>query len=257
MPIENFSPIDSATVYWQLREITALLNDYFSSPFYSRPELWAIFVALVIAVSGPTVSEWFKRRYYKPSLEFSKMPLLHLQPLSGGNNTGQQLIWRLSLKNNGLVSAKNVEVHVEKIFDNDKERDNFLPGQLIWTHAQTKSEFLVVRDIHPGQTVSLDFCSARENSQDRGERTLNRSMRSKEAVTDNDSPINKIEFISKLQLAVAAGASIDDFSAINSGNTVVSITAYEESGNNCKALVEIEWSQEPRAINIQCKQSTA
>ncbi len=130
------------------------------------------------------------------------------------------IVYRLLIKNYpkhrvfGTSRAKDVEVIIESITENNKPRENFLPSPLTWTHGQAyeQNKYLVLRDIHPGQTVYIDICNFIENRK---------------------SLI--------LATSVAAALHITDFCKLNKGQTTLKLMAYQDSGQIVPIKLLIEW----------------
>ncbi|MEK7533876.1 MAG: hypothetical protein AAB600_00925 [Patescibacteria group bacterium] len=99
--------------------------------------------AVVVALFG----DWIRSKLFP-----SKVRLLEKWQ-NTQNNQGHT---RLLFRNIGSTTAYEVEIYVNKIIDNGRMRQGFLPVPLIWTHTvgtETK------RDIHPKQFgYYLDIC---------------------------------------------------------------------------------------------------
>ena len=67
------------------------------------------------------------------------------------------IVTRLLVKNHGSVSARDVEAHVEEIWDRGEKRENFAPVPLRWMHGQARQGAPSVRDIHGKQPSYLDI----------------------------------------------------------------------------------------------------
>jgi len=113
--------------------IKIIIRDYGS--------LIASITALFIAGGG---GRWLMTKFYRPKLE-----IVGFGPHKQASNLK---VWRIVIKNYGNEVARNVQADVIKIYDKNKERENFLPIPLQWTHLNQES-----RDIFPGQTTYLDF----------------------------------------------------------------------------------------------------
>lgn len=105
--------------------------------------------AAVVALSIAIGSDWVKSKIYKSNLEI-KDAFVSDQPYE---STTQGQV-RLLFKNvKGHATAEEVEVYVNKVYDNGKPRDGFLPVPLSWTHSGKAT-----RNFHPNQFGYLDFC---------------------------------------------------------------------------------------------------
>lgn len=194
----------SALVKEIVSSLTPLQN--LNNPFYTDPNflgaMLASSIALVIALFG----EQFKSLTRKTNLSIKN---IRTNEQGGGNS----VYYRLEIINKGNYPAKNVEVYVDSIKEGGQIRDNFLPVPLRWTHARAYLSAGVYRDIHPDQTVLLDFC---------------------EFVKDRNL----------LQLSLAAGDENPEFRILHGGDTKVIIKIYQESGKTLKITLPIIWKSE-------------
>lgn len=143
-------------------------------------------------------------------------------PLSGGvlPQETNLIVYRLSIKNCSkhwifrTSKAKDVEVVVEGIFEDDKPRENFLPSPLTWTHGQAyeQNKYLVLRNIHPGQTVWIDICNF---------------------IKSSNSLI--------LATSVAAALRVPDFCKLNQGGTTLKLSVYQDDGQIVPITILIKW----------------
>lgn len=117
--------------------------------------------------------------------------------------------WRIAVKNIGSEVAKNVQIDVTKITDNEIERENFLPITLRWTHINKEN-----RDIMPGQIVYLDVV----------ELQMRRAVRAK--------------------LITNLGGEISDFEELKTGRTKITLTVYQENNVPFDKTIEISWPTE-------------
>ena len=77
------------------------------------------------------------------------------------NKQDSSYVGRIAVKNNSPNIAKFVEAYVEEITDTDsgtqRQRKNFLPFPLAWTHVFVGPNLGTIRDIQGNQTVYLDI----------------------------------------------------------------------------------------------------
>lgn len=66
-------------------------------------------------------------------------------------------VGRLIIKNKGKFKAAAVEVSIEKIIFEEKEREDFVPVPLTWTHGHLNKDGSIHRGIYKNQTVYLDI----------------------------------------------------------------------------------------------------
>lgn len=124
------------------------------------------------------------------------------------NNQGHT---RLLFRNIGSASAYEVEVYVNKIIDDGRIRQGFLPVPLIWTHtAGTETK----RDIHPKQFgYYLDLCR----------------------IDDITDP--SIE----PKLPLIFGAGVKKYQDIYHGKTTLQLVISQKSGELINYDVDLEW----------------
>lgn len=183
------------------------LND----PLWIQPEFLgaalASSAALLIALFGEPIRRWWIRT----TLKINKVTS-HTQ---GG---GGLVVYRLLIINEGNHKAQDVEVTVEKLFEDGNERKNFLPVPLGWTHADAYLKSPVIRDIHPKQQVYLDLCEFVYPQRE--------GQRLSDAV---------------LRLRAEAGQEIPDFTRLKRGKTRLFLRAFQADGKPLVVVVNIEW----------------
>ena len=166
------------------------------------------FVGLIvspgIAVAGEAVRKWV----FRP--EIRAVQLVSTDQIFA-------IVTRLLLKNEGSVSARDVEAHVEEIFDGDDKRENFVPVPLRWTHGQDRPGSPSIRDIHADQSCHLDIADVRQP-------------------TYMGQPPAMV-----LCVPVPAALSVKDFCTLKAGRTRLGIAIYNASGKTTRVQVSVEW----------------
>ena len=200
----------SATVSANLAEITASLQylRYLNTPFYLDPNFLGALLASSVALLIALFSEPLRRMWQTARLKFDVV----LKNVQGSG----VVYYRLVAENAGNTTVKDSEVYVVKIFDDGVERQNFLPVPLRWTHASAYMTAGVYRNIHPKQTVLLDFC----------EYIAERNL---------------------VRLFLAAGGEVGDYSIVRASQTRVFLKGYQGNGKVVEAEILINWQggQEP------------
>jgi len=184
--------------------------------FYKTSEFWtaaAVFVALFM----PLFILWWNSRPKKSKLVIKGSSIVN-QDIAEDENEKQQRrllnVGRIIISNEGKYIAKSVEAFIETIEWDDKEREDFFPMPLHWTHGQLNEKGPTKRDIYPNQTVFLDFFNHIFDSYYVGDPVL---------------------------FAVAAGLEVDNLSKMNIGTSFVKIKMYQESGQVLTFFVKAEW----------------
>lgn len=155
--------------------------------------------AVLVALFG----DWIRSKIFP-----SRVRIIDKWQNVQGNNQGQT---RLLFRNIGIATAYEVEVYVNRIIDDGKQREGFLPVPLIWTHTgdiQTK------RDLHPKQFgYYLDICR----------------------IDDINNPIIEPK------LPLIYGAGVPKFQNIYNGKTTLELVVSQKSGELIKYNVNLEW----------------
>lgn len=126
------------------------------------------------------------------------------------------IVTRLLVKNEGSVSARDVEAYVEEIFEGGNKRKNFVPVPLRWTHGQARGGTLAVRDIHAKQPSYLDVVDVR--------------------------PTELAEkFALLLCVSVEAALKYEDLSRLWPGQSTLIIAVYNASGRVTKIRLSVKW----------------
>jgi len=185
----------------QLTENIELLKNQNSFSIF-KIEFWSTFLPSIIAllIAGGI------GRYIKPWLGIK--PNLEILGLDRYRQTHH--VWRLTVVNSGYKTAKNVQVDVVKIYDENVLRENFLPMPLPWTHRDTHPD-KESRDILPKQTVYLDVFYHKINSPD------------------------------DVHIATRFGGGIDNFRKLKKGKSKLILTFFEQSGKSFNKEIEISW----------------
>lgn len=174
-----------------------------NNPSYSDPNFLGAMLASLVALLIAIYSEQFRNLARRTNLSVKNVRI-------NEQGNGNSVYYRLEIINEGNYPAKNVEVYVDSIQENSQTRENFLPVPLRWTHARAYMSAGVYRDIHPNQSVLLDFC---------------------EFVKDRNL----------LHLSLAAGGENPEFAILHGGDMQVDIKIYQESGKTIKITLPISW----------------
>lgn len=168
----------------------------------------AFFGGLVVSPVMAVVSERVRDYFFHPEIRAVQVV-----------STDQifAIVTRLLLKNEGSVSARDVEAHVEEIFDGDDKRENFVPVPLRWTHGQDRPGSPSIRDIHADQSCHLDIADVVRPTY---------MGQSSEMV---------------LCVPVEAARIVKDFCTLKAGRTRLGIAIYNASGRTTRVQVSVEW----------------
>lgn len=155
-------------------------------------------VALFIAAGG---AEKWKRVFLKPELKV----INNIQRYRQAHH-----VWRISVKNTGNDIARDVQAMVTNITEGGKERENFVPMPLGWTHKDSDTS-----NIHPEQIVNLDIIEHYVNSSNK-----------------------------EVQLASPRGHGVADFRNIRISDqiTKLEISFYESRGKALAVDIEIGYT---------------
>lgn len=198
-----------ATTSALLKELVsklALLSS-FNQPYLLSPSFWTLVVTSTIGLIPSGIALLIAGgvgEYIKPWLGFkSNLELLGFRRYRQATHH-----WRLAIRNSGREIAKSVQVDVLKIIDEGgKERGNFLPIPLRWTHLNCES-----RDILPNQTVYLD------------------------AIEHNPTDLGK-----GARLTTRFGGGVDDFELLKNGRTYIVLGVYQMNGSVIESAIDISW----------------
>ncbi len=119
---------------------------------------------------------------------------------------GSICLYRLLIENDSNYTAKNVEIDIEEVIDNGKEREYFLSAPHRWTHRENS-----LRDIFPHQIASLDI------------------------ITIKEVPA---QFIS---LGAPFLWNIPNMTEIKPGTTILKFKYYTENGQTGSMKVQVKW----------------
>lgn len=194
-----------ATTSAILRKISVDLKPLqnLNNPFYYDPNFLGAFLVSIVALAIALFSEPLKNLWKKTDLTVQGI-------LTNKQGNGNSIYYRISIINNGNYPARDVEAYIDNIYEDNKERKNFLPVPLRWTHARAYTRAGVYRDIHPNQSVLLDFC---------------------ELVKDRNL----------LHLSLAAGGEVPEYSILHGGNTKMVLKMYQENGKTIIIKLKIDW----------------
>lgn len=166
------------------------------------------FVGLVVSPGVAVLGEVVRRWAFRPEIRA-------VQLVSTDQIVSK--ITRLLLKNEGSVSARDVEAHVEEIFDGDDKRENFVPVPLRWTHGQDRPGSPSIRDIHADQSCHLD-------------------------IADVMRPIYMGQpSVMVLCVPVEAVRRLKNLCWLKAGRTRLGIAIYNASGRTTRVQVSVEW----------------
>ena len=184
-------------------------------PFYLTQGFWT-FVAVLVALVSPWIVDSLNKRIKKSRLKYVGISIVN-QHNDDGNpyNPGPFDVGRVALENTGKHKARSVEAYLEKIISEGKERPDFFPVPLSWTHGELNKGGLSVRDIYPNQTVYLDIFNY---------------------VFDPEVVGDSAAFF-----AVAAGQGVDNLSRMNHGESKILVKFYQESGQVDRLWLDISW----------------
>lgn len=175
-------------------------------PILQQPEFLGALVGSITVLVVAIFNEPFLNRFIRRTKLVVKEAISHIQ------GKGDLIVYRLLIKNEGSYRAKDVEVDVEQIYENNKPRLNFLPVPLGWTHSHALNKGLVTRDIHPQQSVYLDICNY---------------------IKRNEGDL--------LRLSLKAGTEVEDFCQLKSDSTRIVLKAYQDSGQTIVINLLINW----------------
>lgn len=162
----------------------------------------AIAIALSIAIWG----DWFKKIPFKSNMQ---IPLEKIWADTQQYSPITQGHVRLYFINRGNITAEDVEVYVNKIYDDaNQERKSFLPVPLSWTHSG-----LAKRNFHPNQFGYLDFCRIDD-------------------ISDSTQ---------KLKLVLSAGAGVSNYEDIRSKTTKLEVVIFQKWGKVKTFEIILEW----------------
>lgn len=163
-------------------------------------------VAVIIAIWRDDL----EKLLHRPKMIIHTNSLENIQ-----NHQGQT---RLIFENKGKATARDVEVYINKIFDNNTDaRENFIAVPLSWTHDGRPK-----RDFHPNQFGYLDLC-----------RINNVGAPSKDPV-----------------FVLSAGAGVPTYQEIKSGKTKIELIIFQASGQKNIYEVHLSWKEPQQNVNV-------
>lgn len=200
----------------QISQSLAQISERFDQPFYLFPEFWTVLVALLIGIASPIFTEWLTRRPKK-----SELVVEGVRTITQENNSAMEAIppleaTRLVITNKGRHKANAVEAYIQAVFDEGEERKDFIPMPLMWTHGHlAHNGSVTVRDIYPNQTVYLDVLNTIYDPLYVGDMST--------------------------LFATPTGTETDTLSKIVRGNSKITITLYQESGQVNVVKLDVYW----------------
>ncbi len=195
--------MDASTYYLlrQLEENSELLRKLNSPNVFTLEFLISLLFSIIPSIVALCIAGGIGR-FIKPYFGIkSELEILELRRFRQKHH-----VWRLVVVNNGREIAKNVQVDVIRMHDENILRENFLPMPLPWTHVNKEN-----RDILPKQTVYLDVFYHKINSPD------------------------------DVHIATRFGRDIDNFRKFRIGKSKFLLTFYEQGGNSFNREIEVSW----------------
>lgn len=198
-----------ATTSALLRELVGKLSPLSSldDPYLLSPSFWTLVISSTIGLISSVIALLIAGgvgEYIKPWLGFkSSLELLSFRRYKQASH-----YWRLAIRNSGREVARSVQVDILKIVDDGgKERDNFLPIPLRWTHLNCES-----RDILSNQTVYLDVIEHIPSAMENAARLITRF-----------------------------GGGVDDFEKLKNGESHIVLGIYQMNGKFIESSIDISW----------------
>lgn len=193
-----------ALIIFGIADIPPLLHNFHIRS--TIPGSWPEFLtaigtmfAVIVALFGELI---------RSKLFPSKIRMLNIWENIQGDSQGHT---RLLFRNIGSTTAYEVEVYVNRIIDDGRERQGFLPVPLIWTHT---ADAITKRDLHPKQFgYYLDLCR----------------------IDDVNNP--GIE----PKLPLIFGAGVKTYQDIYHGRTTLELVVSQKSGDLIFYDVDLEW----------------
>lgn len=201
-----------STISAQLEHInqSLLFLRSLGGPVWKQADFWGALLSSSVALGIALFIEPLRHWRLRP-----KLKIVRVIPKTQG---GGLIIYRLLIRNVGKSKAEDVEITVEDLFEGNDFRDNFLAVPLGWTHASAYKGSLVVRDIHPYQSVYWDLCK------------FDPAQREGHGYTEPS-----------LNLRAEAGNEVPDFVHLKSGRSRLSLVAYQANGRPTRKTVTISW----------------
>jgi len=201
----------------EISESLKIIIQQGSKPFYFTQEFWTA-SATIVALFVAFFTIWWSNKPKKSNLKVEGVSIVNQDPAQEEDekNLSRLLnVGRIVIKNLGKYKAQSVEAYIEKINFQGKEREDYFPIPLFWTHGQLNKYGPTVRDIYPNQTVYLDIYN--------------------HIYTDEYDGNSIVKF------AVAAGDNLENLSRANLGESEVIIKMYQESGQVDHIHLNIYW----------------
>ncbi len=198
--------VDNQVHHFLFPKEEAVYDFPFWSFLNSVGSLSASIVALVIAIFGDRLKGLYSR---------SDLVIKSVQKdLQDQNVVGRpgDIYYRLAVLNMGNEQAEDVEAYVQEIKDDGVVRSKFLPVPLRWTHVRIKNSTGSYRNIHPYQTVLLDFLIFHKE-------------------------------IKHTRFLLYAGEEIADYSRVVAANTEAELVVYQKKGIAVRKKIKIIWDE--------------
>jgi uncharacterized protein (DUF58 family) len=172
-------------------------------------------VGLVLSPAVTVIGEWVRDRVFRPDIRAVR-PVVTKQ--------AGVMVGRLLVQNEGSVRAREVEAVVERIFDGDKLRENFIGMPLRWTHGQVRAGVPSMRDIHVKQKCLLDIIQV--------EPVVSFRVGANGYIRTSSS---------RLRLCSEAGGVDESLSELLIGKSRLVIAIYDASGGVAEIQLEVNW----------------
>lgn len=174
----------------------------------SRSEGISAIISLTSSIVALTIATWGirLRRFgdYKSNIKIADW-LGNIQENEAHTKQGQT---RLKFENNGKNIAEDVEVYVDKIYDNGRLRKNFISVPLTWTHSGS-----LKRSFQERQYGYLDLCR-RDNIE-----------------VETSTP----------KLVLIPGAGIPTYQNLGEGDTVLRLMIFQKYGKRKTYRIHLNW----------------
>lgn len=167
--------------------------------------LIASLTALFIAGGG---GRFLSSLFYKPKLSVVAFRRF--------KQKDELAVWRILIKNEGNDTARDVQADIEKVYDEGRERKNFLTVPLQWTHLNEEK-----RDILLKQTVYLDIFD--------------------EILRFEGSPAHKSP---QIRFRTRFGLEIFDFSWLKTKESRIKIVVFQRSGSLLPVYIDVNIGKE-------------
>jgi hypothetical protein len=179
---------------------------------------WVISILTLLSLLGAfAIAIWGQRFHklgnYKANIKIVKS----IENIQENDRHEKQGHTRLIFENTGKNIAEDVEVYVDKIYDNNNLRNDFISVPLTWTHSG-----LFKRSFQEKQYGYLDLCRI-DNIDDK-----------------NDIP----------KLVLTAGAGIPNYQDLNEGNTILRLMIFQKDERRKIYKIHLNWKKGKPFIHV-------